>query len=768
MTRLCVLLLALSSSAPLIRAQDPSYYAKRPTWEETAQAAIDSLTLLRSRHVIANPVTLGSWVAIGPFGASAGNAFAEAFPPESEFAPDTAYGGKGWTPRPEWKDGSICMFPNVDFSAMYLSRTIGAPHDTTLLLSLGSDDGIKVWLDGVLLLQHDVSRGVAPDQETIDLKVRGGDHRLLMKISNGQGDFGFFFNVADAEIRGIWNLVGRDFPAWETAQEMGWEAEDSIWSASWTPGDVGPLALRYARATIVGSPEEHAAALAEAASARTGEDLGRIRTRYLLSRRIDVTPVILTPKPPDRPRINGPGIFGVRPGHPFLYTIPASGKRPMRYGVKNLPSELRLDTLTGRITGVVTRKGRYITSLSARNSAGVASRRFTIVAGDAIALTPPLGWNSWNCFASSVSDAHVRAASDAMVGSGLINHGWTYINIDDCWEVKPGSTDTLLAGEPRQPGGMINTNKKFPDMKALGDYVHARGLKLGIYSSPGPLTCAGYTASYQHERHDAARYAAWGIDYLKYDWCSYGTIEKKRTTAALALPYRLMREALESVDRDIVFSLCQYGMGNVWEWGSEVGGNSWRTTGDIEDTWESMSGIGFSQAGHELYAGPGHWNDPDMLVVGKVGWGSQLHPTRLTPNEQYTHVTLWTLLNSPLLIGCDMTQMDEFTLSLLTNDEVLDVHQDIRGKQASRIRKDGDIEIWAKDLDGGARAVGLFNRGRWKADITLPFADLGLKGSYAARDLWRQQDLGVHAKDITRSVPRHGVVLLRLTAIAPH
>jgi alpha-galactosidase len=349
-----------------------------------------------------------------------------------------------------------------------------------------------------------------------------------------------------------------------------------------------------------------------------------------------------------------------------------------------------------------------------------------------------------------------------MVKSGLINHGWSYINIDDCWEIKPGSDDPMLQGEPRDGRGMINTNKKFPDMKALSDHVHALGLKLGIYSSPGPTTCAGFTATYQYEENDARQYADWGIDYLKYDWCSYGRIAKDQSIPELKKPYIIMRAALDKVDRDIVYSLCQYGMGDVWEWGGEVGGNSWRTTGDITDSWESMAGIGFSQNGHEAYAKPGNWNDPDMLVVGKVGWGPTLRQTKLTPNEQYTHISLWSLLCSPLLIGCDMTQLDEFTLNLLTNDEVLDVNQDPLGEQARRVLQDGDLEVWAKSMEDGSKAVGLFNRGSWKSEIKISWSDLGLKGKLAVRDLWRQKDLGTFENAFTASVPRHGVVLVKI------
>jgi len=231
--------------------------------------------------------------------------------------------------------------------------------------------------------------------------------------------------------------------------------------------------------------------------------------------------------------------------------------------------------------------------------------------------------------------------------------------------------------------------------------------------------------------------------------------------AGLLKPYQVMREALNQVPRDIVFSLCQYGMGNVWEWGAEVGGNCWRTTGDITDTWSSMSRIGFGQAGHERYAGPGHWNDPDMLVVGYVGWSAKVRPTRLTPNEQYTHITLWCLLCSPLLIGCDMTKLDDFTLNLLSNDEVLEVSQDPLGRQAARVARNGTTEVWAKNMEDGSKAAGLFNLGEEDAPVTASWSELGLTGKQTVRDLWRQVDLGRFTGQFQTTVPRHGVVLVR-------
>lgn len=478
--------------------------------------------------------------------------------------------------------------------------------------------------------------------------------------------------------------------------------------------------------------------------------------------------VVLTPNPPETPRINGPKVIGVRPGHPLLYSIPATGKRPMEFSVDGIPADvmgLKFDPATGQFSGIFDKPGEYMLTLKAKNALGQTTRKLRVVVGDKIALTPPLGWNSWNCFADAVDEAKVRSAADAMVKTGLTQHGWTYINIDDCWENKPGSKDPLVDGPARDANGMINTNKKFPDMKALCDYIHSKGLKAGVYSSPGPYTCQGFTASYKFESQDAQRYAEWGFDYLKYDWCSYGRIAKNETDLVeLKKPYFIMQKALGQAKRDIVYSLCQYGMGDVWKWGTEVGGNCWRTTGDIGDSWASMAGIGFSQNGHEKYAGPGHWNDPDMLVVGRVGWGSNLHPTNLTPNEQYTHISLWCLLSAPLLIGCDMEQLDDFTLGLLTNDEVLEVNQDPLGKQAARVAQHGNLDVWAKDMEDGSKAVGLFNRGRIESPITVKWSDLGIDGKRVVRDLWRQKDLGSFASEFTAKVPRHGVVLLRVRA----
>jgi alpha-galactosidase len=481
-------------------------------------------------------------------------------------------------------------------------------------------------------------------------------------------------------------------------------------------------------------------------------------------------PVILTPKPLRTPRINGARIFGVHPGHPFLFTIPATGDRPMTYAVDHLPKGLTLDDQTGQIRGRIQKAGQYVVTLRAANQLGQAKRAFKIVCGETLAVTPHMGWNSWYVWENHVTDKIVRDAADAMVSSGMINHGYQYVNIDDCWAAKPGAAGSTLGGEPRDAQGMVNANLRFPDMKALTDYIHAKGLKAGIYTSPGPLTCAGHVGAYQHEELDARRFAEWGFDFLKYDWCSYGGIAKNPNLADMQKPYRLMGDMLRRQDRDLVFNLCQYGMGKVWEWGKEVGGHSWRTAGDLGGSFYGIPGALFRD-GFDVYSlnelhkygGPGGWNDPDYLLLGYLSnWKGQTAPTPLTPNEQYTHVSLWCLVAAPLIFSGDITRLDDFTLSLLANDEVIDVDQDPLGKPGRRVAIDGDLEVWAKDLEDGTKAAGLFNRGEDTAIVTAKWSDLGLKGKRIVRDLWRQQDLGRYEGEFTTNVPRHGVVLVRL------
>jgi len=480
--------------------------------------------------------------------------------------------------------------------------------------------------------------------------------------------------------------------------------------------------------------------------------------------------VILTPPPAAAPRINGARVFGVRPGSPFLFTIPATGERPMTFGVEGLPEGLMFDTATGRITGAIAAPGTHAVTFTAANRLGTASRAFKIVCGDTLALTPHMGWNSWYVWENRVTDEIMRAAADAMVASGMIDHGYMYVNIDDCWSVRPDAKDPSLLGEARDARGMVNSNGRFPDMQALTGYIHAKGLKAGIYTSPGPLTCAGHVAAWQHEELDVRRFVEWGYDFLKYDWCSYNGVAKDKSVEELQKPYRLVSGILAAQPRDIVLNLCQYGMGNVWEWGAAVGGNSWRTAGDLGGSFEGIPAALFRDgfdvySANELhrYGGPGHWNDPDYLLLGYLSdWKGGTAPTPLTPNEQYTHVSLWALVAAPLIFSGDITRLDAFTLGLLTNDEVIDVDQDALGKPGKRVSKAGDIEVWVREMEDGSRAVGLFNRGAGLAVITASWADLGVSGPQRVRDLWRQKDLGVVEDAFTAYVARHGVVMIRL------
>ncbi len=479
----------------------------------------------------------------------------------------------------------------------------------------------------------------------------------------------------------------------------------------------------------------------------------------IIINRHDETPYILTPPVSDSPQINGALVYGQRPGKPFLYKLAVTGIKPIEYAAEGLPDGLEINDETGIIAGIVETPGVYKVRLSAINSVGKDEKILIVKIGDVIALTPPMGWNSWNVWGLEVDHDKVYAAAEAFINTGLADHGWTYVNIDDGWEIF-GKSDA----PKRTEDGKILTNEKFPDMKALGDKIHALGLKFGIYSSPGDLTCGGYTGSLNHEEDDAESFAEWGIDYLKYDLCGYRNIMKDQNDPAeLKPPYIKMHKALLNQDRDIVYSICEYGNGKVWEWGEEAGGNLWRTTGDIWDEWERLKQIGFNQVENARYNGPGHWNDPDMLVVGWVGWSSNLHPSRLTPDEQYTHITLWSLLSAPLLIGCDLTRLDNFTMNLLTNDEVIAIDQDPLGKQAIPVLTKGNIQIWKKELADGNFAIGIFNLGNNTENFALYLENIGLPDKMKARNVWKQKDIGEIYKGKKFKIPSHGTLLLKLS-----
>ena len=484
---------------------------------------------------------------------------------------------------------------------------------------------------------------------------------------------------------------------------------------------------------------------------------------------------ILTPPESPLPRINGPQVYGVRPGHPIVYRVPVTGEKPVEVKVQS--AKLKVESGNGNeglffnpdtrvITGAIKEPGEYPLLVIASNAKGEAKKQFTIKVGDAISLTPAMGWNSWNCFSWNVSAQKIREAADALESSGLAEHGWAYVNIDDFWQNKPSSGDKTLNGPERKEDGMVNTNARFPDMKGLVNYIHAKGFKAGIYSSPGPKTCGGCTGSYMHEAQDAKSYADWGFDYLKHDWCSYESVASGEGLERAMKPYRIMGEALRAQNRDIVFSLCQYGRDDVSAWGAKVGGNSWRITGDVFDRWSVILHAIKALKTVWQNAAPGAWNDPDMLCVGKMCW-NDFKGSRLAPNEQYTHISLWALAASPLLIGCDLTKLDEFTLSLLRNDEVIAIDQDPLGLAAACIVDKGTHEIWARPLMDGSIAAGLLNKMKEPTEIPFNLVESGMEGKWKVRDCWRQKDEGLaeriykakvlgHATHLVRFIPEKG------------
>lgn len=488
------------------------------------------------------------------------------------------------------------------------------------------------------------------------------------------------------------------------------------------------------------------------------------------------TPEILTPAPAKTPAIHGPKVFGVRPGSPLLYSIPATGDRPMTFWAEGLPAGLTLDAGTGRLTGRIEKRGDYQIEFHAENALGKAARDFTVKVGDEICLTPPMGWNSYNVWGAQIDAPRVLAAAMAMKNSGLSEHGFTYINIDDGWQGLRGGVLNAVQPDPAA----------FPDFGALVEKIHALGLKVGIYHTPwvtsygrrigassenahgawdkslrnGPRNkkvLPHAIGRYHFMQQDAKQFAQWGVDYLKYDWAPVEAPETEEMDAAL-----------RATGRDIVFSLSNNATNSLL---GEIAGvaphaNLWRTNHDINDTWNALLRNGFDQDAWSPFQRPGHYNDPDMLVVGMVGWGTP-HPTRLTSDEQYTHISLWCLMSAPLILGAKLEELDAFTKSLLTNDEVLDIDQDSLGKMATvfptKDENSENIRVYAKPLEDGARAIGLFNLGPVAEQASVRWADVGVHGKQMVRDLWRQKNLGVFEEMFTTPVAAHGVRLIRIT-----
>jgi alpha-galactosidase len=430
----------------------------------------------------------------------------------------------------------------------------------------------------------------------------------------------------------------------------------------------------------------------------------------------------------------GPENFTISAAMPILGT-----ERRVTYQGKLVGDELQLMEVRAKGGFGPTMIARRVPADEGRLPARIEPPPLRPVPYNGLAKTPPMGWNSWNKFANRIDDATVRGIADAMARNGMRDAGYVYVTIDDTW-----------SGE-RDARGNIQPNLKFPDMKALADYVHSKGLKLGIYSSPGPVTCEGYEGSFGHEEQDARTYAAWGVDFLKYDWCSAFTIYKDSEMQAV---YQKMGEALLAAGRPIVYSLCQYGVGDVWKWGPEAGGNLWRTGGDIRDSWDSMSRIGFSQSPLFPFARPGHWNDPDMLEIGNGN---------MTDTEYRTHMSLWSMLAAPLIAGNDVRNMSASIRDILMNREVIAIDQDPAGKQGKRVWQSGQQEVWSRDLADGDKAVAVFNRAPQAAKVTFRWTDAGIpKTPSRIRDLWRHADEKATGPEYSAEVPGHGDVLLRV------
>jgi alpha-galactosidase len=480
--------------------------------------------------------------------------------------------------------------------------------------------------------------------------------------------------------------------------------------------------------------------------------------------------LLLSPAPGPEPRLNGPLVYGCRPGNPFLYRIPCQGTRPMSFRVDNLPSSLALDPVSGIISGTAPEKGEYEIILHSSNTSGTDSRPMKIVAGETLALTPPMGYNHWYAHYDRITDAMMREAADILISSGMADVGYQYVNIDDCWMNAPKHGDTLRVGPLRDENGNIVPNRHFPDMKGLTDYIHSLGLKAGIYTSPGPLTCGGFAGAYNHEEQDARRFAEWGFDFLKYDWCSYSEVTVPGSAATdskikwekgademekLRYPYFQMGEILKRQNRDIVLNLCQYGMGEVWKWGAESGGHCWRTAGDLGFELDRVFDVALKNSGYREYSRPGSWNDPDYIQIGYIGTASKMglpELTRMPASMQYAYMSMWCLMASPLVYSGDMKRLDSLTLNVLCNPEVIAVDQDPLGISAEVIMAGDSAFIMIKPLYDGTVSAGMFNRSSEPATVTLALKDAGFGGNVSVRNLWRRQDLGQFSGNFTAAI----------------
>lgn len=480
---------------------------------------------------------------------------------------------------------------------------------------------------------------------------------------------------------------------------------------------------------------------------------------------ITATLVLLTTSAFAAFSINAPSRIGVPLDKPFVYLIPATGEGNLLYVAKDLPRGLKLNTKTGIITGSTKEEGTHEVLFTVLSRSGSANKKVEMVVSSSqsvMSLTPIMGWNPWYVWGCNIDDKKIRQAADLLVSSGLAAHGYNYINLDDCWQGK------------RNAAGEMVPNERFPDMKALADYVHSKGLRIGIYTGPGPKTCAGYQASEGRIEQDVMTYAKWGMDLIKYDWCK----PQPKEAAPYIKVYQEMTDILARSPRAMVHMICQYGNGNPWEWGEQVGGNMWRTDHDLADHWDAVVRNGFNRVHLAKYQKPGHWNDLDMLMVGKANWPVRLgsytipsdppRPTKLTVDEQLTHISLWAIMATPWLFSGDLAQLDAHTMKMLTNKDVLAINQDALGAPAKRLRNANGTQVIGRKLEDGSVALAFFNLNTTKTEIRFDYANLGLPAGrqFKIRNLWsaREAVSEPHHTAIRATVPAHGVVFMKVTA----
>ncbi len=498
---------------------------------------------------------------------------------------------------------------------------------------------------------------------------------------------------------------------------------------------------------------------------------------------------ILTPLPNKKPKINGPKLYGVRPGKEFIYRIPCQGERPIKFEIKGLTHQLILDTEKGIITGIVPKeKGEYPMTIIASNKYGKVSRVFKLVIGEVIALTPPTGWNSWGGHMLLITDEIMRKTADVFVENGFADVGFQYISIDDCWmkiskENYEARTESKkkqhegfnydgLVGEVRDTNGNVIPNQNFPDMKAMTDYIHSFGLKSGIYSSPGPFTCQNFVGSMGFEKRDADQYANWGFDLLKYDLCSGGKCLNSLREISNSYPQSALWQPMTTYvslqSRDILFNLCQYGNEKPWTWAPALGISTWRTGGDLNHHIENY----FNNAlriSTELrdYSKPGQWNDPDFMYIHKLrDFRKMVNPSQeisINTNQRYQYVTLWSVVCAPFFFSCDITEIDEFTIRLLTNADVMNINQDESGHVAETIKNENNEVIMLKKLANGSKVLAIFNTDAENEKIIMiDLETIGFKNLAEIYDVWRQENFDNLSGTLSVRLSANGVGLFIL------